>query len=44
MYLVAPSTFQTALDNALQTFVTDGNVQNVVLAVKNSYALLQAAR
>jgi glucose/mannose transport system substrate-binding protein len=42
MYLVVPSTFQTVLDNALQAFVTDGNVQNVVQAVKDNYALLQA--
>lgn len=43
MYLIVPSDFQTALDNALQTFVTEGDIQNVLLAVKNNYALLEAA-
>jgi glucose/mannose transport system substrate-binding protein len=43
MYLIVPSEFQTALDNALEKFSMDNDVQNVLLAVKNNYALLQAA-
>ena len=31
----------TVFDPALDQFVTDGNAQNVVLAVKNNYATLQ---
>jgi glucose/mannose transport system substrate-binding protein len=42
IYLTVPGAFQDALDKALDSFVDDGIVQNVVLSVKNSYGLLQA--
>ncbi len=39
--LTVPASFPPVFDPALDQFVTDGNAQNVVLAVKNNYATLQ---
>ncbi|MGH7436259.1 MAG: ABC transporter substrate-binding protein [Polyangiaceae bacterium] len=40
--LTVPATFPTVFDPALDTFVSDGNVGNVLLVVKNNYATLKS--
>jgi glucose/mannose transport system substrate-binding protein len=39
--LTTPATFSGVFDPALDTFVTDGNLGNVMLVVKNNYATLK---